>query len=198
MHTEARDSSFVTRGSSDERRATSDGFTLTELIVVVLIVSLFVLLAQIHLFGLLGKSTFRAQAVEFVSTMQMAAAAAAESNRRYEIIIDITEQNYVLRQITSTDLSKVLEEEIIVENEFSNNCRVIYVLFDDLTRTDEDYQIAKFRVGHSGWQAGGKIVLLDSNEKEYSVVVNRLNGIVALEQGNAELLVPKPEDEVPF
>jgi len=53
------------------------GFTLTELIVVILIISLFLLLAMVNLFGLLGKSTFRAQVQEFVSTMQMAASAAA-------------------------------------------------------------------------------------------------------------------------
>ncbi|MBA7677558.1 hypothetical protein ES703_85816 [subsurface metagenome] len=130
------------------------GFTLTELIVVVLIVSLFVLLVVTNLFGLLRKNTFRAQVQEFVSTMQMAASAAAESDRRYEVIIDIAEQSYTLRQITTPDLSQVLEEEIIIENDFSNNCSVVYVLFDDLTETDEDYQIAKFRAGHAGWQAG--------------------------------------------
>jgi len=49
------------------------GFTMAELLVVVAIVSLFVALAQIHLFGLLRKNTFRAQIQELVSTMQMAA-----------------------------------------------------------------------------------------------------------------------------
>ena len=176
----------------------NSGFTLTELIVVVLIVSLFVLLVVTNLFGLLRKNTFRAQVQEFVSTMQMAASAAAESDRRYEVIIDIAEQSYTLRQITTPDLSQVLEEEIIVENDFSDNCSVVYVLFDDLTETDKDYQIAKFRAGHAGWQAGGKIVLLDEDEQPYSVVVNRMNRIVTLKEGDVELLMPKSQDEVPF
>jgi Tfp pilus assembly protein FimT len=171
-------------------------FTLTEIIVVVLVISLFVLLAQMNLFGLLRKSTFRAQAQELVSTMQMAVSAAAESDRRYEVIIDISEQRYTLRQITSPDLSEVLEEEIIVENDFSDNCRVAYVLFDDGDYTNEGR--AKFRAGHSGWQYGGKIVLLDKNEQPYSVAVNRLNRIVMLKKGDVELLVPKRQDEVPF
>ena len=204
MHTDCvvRGAYCVMRVKSDMRdtqyaiRNTRCAFTLTELIVVVLIVSLFVLLAQIHLFGLLGKSTFRAQAAEFVSTMQMAASAAAESDRRYEVIIDITEQNFLLRRITSPDLSQVLEEEIIAKNSFGGDCRATYVLFDDGDYTNEGR--AKFRAGHSGWQYGGKIVLLDSNEKEYSVVVNRLTGIVALEQGDAELLELRSQDEVPF
>jgi prepilin-type N-terminal cleavage/methylation domain-containing protein len=180
-------------------RNTRCGFTFTELVVVVLIVSLFVLLAVTNFSGLLRRSTFRAQANEFVSTMQMAASAAAESDRRYEVIIDIAEQSYTLRQITSPQLpSDVLEEEIIVKNDFSSNCRVFYVLFDDLTETDAEHQKAFFRAGHAGWQAGGKIVLLDEDEQPYSVVVNRLSRIVTLREGDVELLVPRRQDEVPF
>ncbi len=173
-------------------------FTLTELIVVILIMSLFLLLAMVNLFGLLGKSTFRAQVQEFVLTMQMAASAAAESDRRYEVIIDLTEQNYVLREITSSELSQVLEEEIIVKNDFSDNCRVDYVLFDDGDETDPEHMMAKFRAGHSGWQYGGKIVLLDESEQLYSVVVNRMNRIITLKKGDVEILMPKAKNEVPF
>ena len=172
------------------------GFTLTELIVVVLIISLLVLLAQMNLFGMLRKSTFKGQVQDFISTLQMAARAAAESNRRYEVVIDLTEQSYLLRQITSPDLSVILEEEIITENNFSDNCRVAYVQFDDGDYTNDGR--AKFRAGHAGWQYGGKIVLLDEKERPYSVVVNRLNRIIELKEGDVELLVPKAKYEVPF
>src|SRR3989304_6714716 len=67
------------------------GLTLTELIVVIVIISLFVFLAQVNLFGSLRKNTFRAQVQDLVSTIQMAAVAAAESNRRYELTIDPTQ-----------------------------------------------------------------------------------------------------------
>jgi prepilin-type N-terminal cleavage/methylation domain-containing protein len=172
------------------------GLTLTELVVVIVIVSLFVLLAQINLFGLLRKNTFRAQVQDIISTMQMAASAAAESNRRYEFIIDPIEQNYLLREITSPDLSQILQEEIIVENNLSDNCRVTYIEFDDGESINDGW--AKFRVGHSGWQYGGKIVLLDSKERPYSVVVNRLNRTVSLTEGDVGLLEPKAKEEVPF
>ena len=203
MHTEldARYWIIDTRRMKDENRASrienrARGFTLTELIAVLLIVSLFVLLAQANLFGLLRSNTFRAQAQELVSTMQMAASAAAQSNRRYEVIIDLTEQNFLLRQITTPDLSEVLEEEIIAENNFSDNCRLVYVQFDDGEYTNEG--IAKFRAGHSGWQYGGKIVLLDEKEQPYSVVVNRLNRTIMLKEGDVGLLEPKEKNEVPF
>jgi prepilin-type N-terminal cleavage/methylation domain-containing protein len=172
------------------------GFTLTELVVVIVMLSLFVFLAVTRLSGLLVSRSFKAQVQDFVSTMQMAASAAAESDRRYEVIVDIGQQSYMLREITSPDLSQVLEEEIIVENDFSDNCRVIYVLFDDGDYTNEGR--ARFRAGHSGWQYGGKITLLDEDEQEYSVVVNRLSRIIELKKGYVEFLVPKFKDDVPF
>jgi len=178
------------------RHNTRFGFTLTELIVVVFMISLIVLMAQVNFFAVLRRNTFKEQIQDFVSTMQMAASAAAESDRRYEVIIDLTEQSYLLRQITTSDLSEVLDEEIMVHNNFGSNCRVAYVQFDDGDYTNEGR--AKYRAGHSGWQYGGKIVLLDEAEKPYSIVVNRLNRLIELKEGDVELLVPKAEDEVPF
>lgn len=172
------------------------GFTMVEMVVVILMVSLLLLLAQINLFGLLRKNTFKAQAQEILSTMQMAASAAAESDRRYEFIIDPTQQNYILRQITSPDLSEILDEEIITENYLNYNCRVIYIAFDDGESISDGW--AKFRIGHSGWQYGGKIVLLDEKEQPYSIVVNRIDRVVSLVEGDVELLEPKPKEEVPF
>jgi len=160
------------------------------------VVSLFVLLAQVHLFGLLRKNTFRAQIQELISAMQMAASAAAESDRRYEVIIDVAEQSYMLRQITRPELSEVLEEEIILEDNLTEDCRLVYIEFDDGEYANEGW--AKFRAGHAGWAYGGKIVLLDEKQRPYSLVVNRLNRMITLREGDVELMVPKAKDEVPF
>ena len=180
-------------------------FTFAELLVVLVIISLFVLIAQIHLFGLLKKNTFKAQVQEFVATMQMATSAAAQTGRRYEVTIDLDEQSYLLREYILPELqTDDTEEEIIVQNNFAENCRVVHVLFDDLTETDEQYRVANFRVGRSGWQSGGKIVILDiSDEKNgewqpYSVMVSRLSRIVKLEKGDVQLLRPKTRNELPF
>ena len=175
------------------------GFTMAELLVVLAIVSLFVLMAQVHLFGLLRKSTFRAQTQELVSTMQMAASAAAETGRRYEKKIDITEQAYELKEIAgseiNTDNPDETPGEIIVQNNLTENCRLVYVWFDDGIDTNTR---AWFRVGSSGWQNGGKIVLLDEKDQPYTIVVNRINRIVVLEEGDIELLEPKSKNDLPF
>ena len=184
------------RKNRQKRHHKNSAFTIAELMVVLVVLALFVLLAQMHLLGLLRKSTFRAQVQELISTMRMAVTAAAETDKRYEVIIDIAEQSFLLRQITSPDLSQVLEEEIIVEGNFSDSCRVVYVEFDDGDYTNESR--AKFRAGRSGWQYGGKIVLLDESERPYSVVVNRLNRTINLAEGDVALLSPKPKEQVPF
>lgn len=159
-------------------------------------IGLLVMLAQVNLFGVLRRSTFKSQVQDFISTMQMAASSAAESHRRYEVIIDLAEQSYLLREITSSNLSDVLDEEIITQGWFGNNCRVAYVEFDDADYTNEDR--AKFRVGHAGWQYGGKVVFLDQSEQSYAVTVSRLTPIVQLVQGDPALMTPKAKDEVPF
>jgi len=184
------------KGLCTRRRRAREGFTITEAVVVIVMVSLFVLIAVPNLFGTLRRNSFKSQVQDFVSAMQMAVNAAAESDRRYEVIIDFVEQSYLLREITTPDLSQVLEEEIITQRDFGDNCRVWYVLFDDGEYSDQSR--VKFRAGHSGWSYGGKIVLLDEADQPYSVVVNRLNRIVELVEGDAEILPPKSQDDIPY
>lgn len=131
--------------------------------------------------------------------MQMAASSAAETGRRYEIVINITEQVYELKNITGSEIYVDRPEEtpgeIIARNNLSESCRFVYVWFDDGIDTNSR---AWFRVGPSGWQNGGKIVLVDEKDRPYSIVVNRINRIVALQEGDVEFLEPKPKNELPF
>jgi len=177
------------------RRPRMRAFTLVEMIVVLSFLSLFILMAMVDLSGKLRRSTFEAQVQEFISAMQMAATGAAETGRRYEVIVDIGEQTYLLRQITGSNLAEVLDEEIIVAGQFGDSCRVSYVEFDDAQYTNEGE--AKFRVGHAGWMYGGKIVFQDEDEQSHTVAVSRLTPIVQLIVGDPELMRPKAKDEVP-
>jgi type II secretory pathway pseudopilin PulG len=171
-------------------------FVLVEMIIVVFILALFVMLVQTNLFGTLRRSRFKADVQQFVSALQMAASAAAESSRRYELIIDVSEQTYLLRQITSSNLAEVLDEEIILDGQFSDTCRIAYVEFDDGTFTNEGK--AKFRAGHAGWHYGGKVVFLDESEEPHTVLVSRITPIVEVVDGDPALMTPKGKDEVPF
>jgi prepilin-type N-terminal cleavage/methylation domain-containing protein len=168
------------------------GFTMTEMLVVIVILSLMLLVAQVHIFTMLRRNTFKAQVQLLISTMQSAITAASQSDRRYEFIVDLTNQSFMLRQITTSDLSIVQDEEIIVNENLSENCKVVRVEFDDGDFTNDGR--AKFRAGHAGWAYGGKIVLVDQHDQQYSIVVSRMNRIITLENGDYQLLKPVPKD----
>ena len=172
------------------------GFTLTELVIVVLIIGLFAALAMVNLSGLISGNDFKTQVHELITTMQMAATSASQNGKRYDVIINLDEQVYMLREMSGSNLEEVYEDEIIVSNEFSEKCTVIYVVFDDGVDTSDG--IVHLRVGKSGWQAAAKIILIDDNNKEYSVIVNRIGNKVKLEEGDAVFLLPKEDYEVPF
>jgi len=171
-------------------------FTLIEFVVTIVILALFVTVAMPNFVEMLRKNTFKGQLQDFVSTMERAAITAAQSRDRYEVIVDLDQQSYMLREISSNNLAQVLEDEIIAEGDFSDECWVSYVLFDDGAQTNEGR--AKFRAGHAGWQYGGKIVFLDKEDQPYSVVVNRVNGIIELNEGDALIMWPKREEDVSF
>lgn len=173
------------------------GVTLSELLVVVLIVGLIATVVQLNLFGMYYRQTFKASVQDFVDTLEMAAYAAAESDRRYEVYIDIEAepQFYRLREITQPQLDQVLEEEIIDEVCFGSGCRVIRVQFGD---GETGHEFAKFRAGRAGWVYGGKILFEDEQGQEYSVVVSRLYKQVELKPGDVEVLIPRDEDSMVF
>jgi Tfp pilus assembly protein FimT len=170
----------------------SHAFVLAEMVLVIFIIGLFVSIAMVNVMSVLGRNTFKSQVNDLMSAMQMAAAKAAESSRRYEIIIDFSTQSYTFREITSGDLSAdVLQDEIILQRAFGNDVHLKYIQFDDGEVAAENQ--AKFRAGRAGWQYGGKIVFVDENNMDYTVMVNRFDKTVQLLTGDVELLAPRED-----
>lgn len=167
----------------------SSGFVLAEMVMVLFIIGLFLSIAMVNMSSVLSKNTFKAQANGLVSTLQMAAVKAAESSRRYEVIIDFPTQSYTFREITSGDLGvEPLQEEIIRQHAFGKNVQIKYVRFDDWMTATEGQ--AKFRAGHAGWQYGGNIGLVDEDGNEYTIMVSRFGKTVELLNGVVEQLEP--------
>lgn len=170
--------------------------TMIELMVVIVLMSMFVIMARLDVLGLFNKGKFSRQVSDMISTIEKASVAASSSDRRYEFIIDIDQQSYTLREITTPDLSVVLEEEIITSRELNENCTIAYVEFDDETWTNNG--VAKFRAGRAGWAYGGKIVMLDEDKNAYSVVIGRLSRNATLEEGDVDILKPRDKNEMVF
>jgi prepilin-type N-terminal cleavage/methylation domain-containing protein len=175
----------------------SRGFSLIEICVTVAVIGIFLTLAYVNVFSLLKKYGFKEDVHDFVSTLRMAIAAASQSDRRYEVIVDLVEQTYLLCEITTSDLDSYSEEDIIDEGRFGKNCRVEYVQFDD-GDTFSDNVLAKFRAGRAGWLYGAKIVFQDNDERKFTVVVNRLNRVIEVLDGDVEIWTTKAKDDLFF
>ena len=181
-----------------KRTSYKTGAVLAEIVMVLFIIAMFTMVAMINLSGVLGRDSFKSRAYDFVKLFQMAATSASETGRRYEIIVDFVQNTYMLRQITTglVAVEDVLEEEIIQTGQFNDRFQLSYVIFDDGEWTNE--APALFRVGKSGWQYGGKIVVKDENGKEYSIVINRLSRMIDIVEGDVEITMPRPADEMGF
>lgn len=190
-------SNYFTKYLSAESDGKS-GAVLAEIIVVLFIVAMFTMLAMINLTDVLNRSSFKSRAYDLINLFQMAATSSAETGRRYEIIIDFVQNTYTLREITTglVAVEDISQEEIIQTGQFDDRFVPVYVMFDDSTWTNDSP--ALFRVGKSGWQYGGKIVLADEDGKMYSIVVNRLSRMIDLFEDDVAILMPRSEDEMGF
>ena len=183
----------------------TNALVLTELIIVIAIMALMVSVAMLSFSTMFGRTEFDKEVHNLISVLTMAQNAAAESDRKYAVILDIAEQTYTLRQFASLDLKTIGQEEaVLATGVFTDKCRLEYVVFDDLMDT-RDWDLekmealsARFMAGHSGWQYGGKIVLLDADGNPYSVLVNRLSRVITLQPGDVEFLLPMEKEDVLF
>ena len=188
---------------SNKRSAPAQhGLVLVEILMVVGVISLMTGIAMLAFGAVWGNARFKSRAAELVNTFQMAYEAAIQSDRRYAVVIDQFNNQYVLRQFESLDFSVLPDEEaIIATGYFDDAFQFDYVLYDDLEDTrnrGEGLTEARFYAGHAGWQYGGKVVLRDSEGRPWSIVIHRLGKPVQLFEGDVELLIPQTRDKVPF
>jgi hypothetical protein len=152
---------------------------------------------MINLSGALAIDSFKGRADDLVKLFQMAETSAAQTGKRYGIVIDFSQNGYLLSEITtSIAMEDITDEEIIDMGWFSDRFQVSYVMFDDGQMTNNT--AAMFRVGKTGWQYGGKIVVADENGKLYSIIVNRLSRKTDIVEGDAIIPTPRTEDEMGF
>jgi len=184
-------------GPADTRRR---AFILVEMLVALIIIGLMTTLAMINFSSAFTKAKFEREVNDFINVLKMAQNGAAESDKRYAVVLNFDEQSYTLRQFDSLSLDVIPEEDaIITTGYFTDECYLDWVLFDDFEYAIEETAFeVRFYAGHSGWQYGGKIVLLDVDGNPYSVVVNRLSRVISLQPGDVEILEPQYPEDVLF
>lgn len=193
----------VFRGPVPRRPGGRQAFVLVEMLLVVAIIGLMTGLAVFSVSSMWGNLRFKRQAQHLVDIFQMAQNASAETNRRYAVVLDFTEQAYILRRYETTDLSTLPDEEAIIDKGYFNKALTIdYVVYDDLedTRDKQDDSVteARFLAGKAGWQFGGKVVLIDENGNPWSILIHRFAKPVELFEGDAEMYLPQYPEQVPF
>ncbi|MEJ5259201.1 MAG: type II secretion system protein [Anaerohalosphaeraceae bacterium] len=177
------------------------GYVLLEVLIVVGLMAFLLSLGVISYSSLWGNRQFQKQAQELVNLFQMAQEAAAQSDRRYAVVLDFVERKYVLRQFATLDLQSIPEDEaIIYTGYFTDRFQLDYVLYDDLedTREKENVTEARFYAGRSGWQYGGKVVVRDGEGNPWSIVISRMVRPVRLVEGDVPILLPVKPDEMRF
>ena len=85
------------------------GLVFAELVVVIVIMSMIAALVMLNFAPIISKTKFERQAYALINVLKMAQNAAAESDRRYAVILDFVEQTYILRQFASLDLETIPE-----------------------------------------------------------------------------------------
>ncbi len=177
------------------------GYVLLEVLIVVGLMAFLLSLGVLGYSGLWGGRQFRHQAQELVNLFQMAREAAAQSDRRYAVVLDFVERKYVLRQFAALDLQTIPEDEAVIHTGyFTDRFQLDYVLYDDLedTREKENVTEARFYAGRSGWQYGGKVVVRDEDGNPWSIVISRMVSPVRLVEGDVPILLPQKSDAMRF
>lgn len=201
--TPAKETQLNHKKNNNEHHA--HGLVLIEMLVVLGMLALITSIASISLTRGFARSQFKKEAQALVKTLTMAYNASTETDRRYAVTIYLDEdpQSYMLREYKTLDeLAEFTEQnEILKSADFTNDCWLEYVYFDDGTDSrDPDFvePILLFICGRNGWQNGGKIALQDHNGAQYTIVVNRMLGVVTLVEGDVEILIPRYKEDVPF
>jgi hypothetical protein len=184
------------------------------LLIVIGLIGMMAGIAMVSFGALWGNLGFKRQADELVNAFRMAQDAAAQSDRRYAIILDFVDQKYILREFKSLDLETMDPDEAVIKvGYFSNSLFLDYVMYDDEEFVSvgeiEDADVtadtlleARFLAGHSGWQYGGKVVLLDGNGYPWTLVIHRYAQPAELLEGDWDLetlgMLPMDKQDVPF
>lgn len=184
-----------------------DGFVLLEMILVIAILGLMTTIVGLKMLPAFERSRFTREANDIVNALKTAQNAAAQSGRRYAVMFDLIEQNYILQEINAIqDLAIDAEPDpamVLTKNTLTKRCYIDYIRFDDGQDTrDEGEELealkSYFVAGRSGWQNGGKIVMLDIDGNPYTVVVNRLSKMITLVEGELDIFGLEAVKDLPF
>jgi type II secretion system protein H len=182
------------------------GFTLIEIIIVLVIMGLMAAFAGPRIAKSLGGLSLRTTAKKVAGALRYAKSRSVNTGRLYSVILDCDKNRVIVLQSRQAPAAGMLEEDNATDDEEFSDARQpketkpemkIYPLpegitFDKITigdvEDDEEaeekiYQMAFFPNGTS---QGGEILLSDSRERIYSIQVDFLTGVVTVAEQTDE------------
>ncbi len=156
----------------------SRGFTLLELIVVLVIISLTSALAVPQLTGALSGTNSKTAAKKIAASLRYARSRAVSEKIIYIVILDTDKNRLTLMSATKAELSS---------EEHSDKAKVC-VLPEGLTlksgtereKDKHEFNNDEFRIAFypSGNSSGGEVIVADEREKTYKIRVDFITGTV--------------------
>lgn len=163
-----------------------EGFSLLELIVVLILVSLMAGLVVPRLAGSLTRMNLRSASQKICSSLRYARSQATSEKMTYTAIFDF-EKNGCFIQVKKDDPENVedvslddttLTEENEVKSYFlPEGVKIEKGIRGDEKTESETFQIEFFPAGNS---SGGDVILVDEKENRYRIHIDFLTGIVKL------------------
>jgi len=170
------------------RRARRDGFTLIEVLVVVVLVALLLSAVMVNLDGRLPGTRTESAARELLSTLDLARTSALSYGQPYDVLLDFDEQRYTIRLPFDEDGNPVADpsrRELLPWSPMSNGVSLLSMADPTGDRVERGVQTVTFRPAGSGREVW--IHLGNSAADEYVLTIRLLSltGLASVIQGEA-------------
>jgi len=168
------------------------GFTLIELIVVLIIIGLMMMLVTPRLIGSLTKMNLKTSAQKMCSSLRYARSQAVSEQIVYHAVFDLEKNSLVIKAEKPQDeedaFSKAFLEPEKTDDSMAGESRgESYVLPDGviiekaMTPTDDvDSGIFRIEFYPAGNSSGGTVILADEKKRRFQIGVDFITGIVSL------------------
>ncbi len=147
------------------------GFTLFELLVVLLIIGLISSLSLPYLFGRMGRMNLKSAAKSIAASLRYARTLAASEKTQYLALFDFEKHSFSIVSEKKTDDVKVYH---LPEG----------VRFQKAKSGTESVQSGIFRIYFfpNGSASGGEVVLSDEKGRQYAIQVQFITGVTELKE----------------